>query len=155
ERALIYATSSDRPKQVLAVRRANIEAIFKDLSHFRSKELLTEELPNFTEAAFAVALTEPKREPLELARGGSSEWRFVKPAYGAAAFQSDQPASPDDTKITGVRGLLSAIGRLRVETNEDFVADNVTDFAPYGLAADNPELLRIVVRGSRDGAPDG
>ena len=81
--ALVYVTSSDRPKEVMAVRRSNLNSLFtretvasaakasgkssdeevdhiKTLADFRSRELLGEGVVNLPEAVTQVALQQSK-----------------------------------------------------------------------------------------------
>src|SRR3954462_7212137 len=40
--AVVYVTSSERPKEPMAVRRSGLETVFKDVNDFRAKDLLAE-----------------------------------------------------------------------------------------------------------------
>jgi hypothetical protein len=138
--AVVYATSSDRPDEPIAVARSELDNVFKTANQFRSKDLLAESALNIV----AVDLKEPKKDEVRLAKTSDDHWRFEKPAYGEAAEQGDGAPPEGDAlkKITGVRDLLKAIEDIRVPSDTDFVAEGVTDMAQYGLDK-NPTTLRI------------
>src|SRR5262249_33809861 len=50
ENALVYVTSSDAPKEVMAVRRTQIDSLFKSINELRARDLLSEGVLNFPEA---------------------------------------------------------------------------------------------------------
>ncbi|MCS6849975.1 MAG: DUF4340 domain-containing protein [Gemmataceae bacterium] len=143
---VVYVNSSGRPKEALAVRRINLDTLFKRPIEFRERSLLTESMLNLT----YVNLKEPKGSPLILQKTGDLEWKYVQPAYGLAEYDSatdtSQTTDRGTKKITGVRELLEAIENLRVETEQDFAADNAKDLAQYGLEGDQPATLRIEVK---------
>ncbi len=81
---VVYVLSSDQPKQPMAVKRSEIDSVFKNVSDFRSKSLLAESAFDLT----AVDLEAPKHAALDLAKNADkNEWHFVKPAYGAAEYE--------------------------------------------------------------------
>ncbi|HLJ92225.1 MAG TPA: DUF4340 domain-containing protein [Gemmataceae bacterium] len=142
---VIYVTSSDRPNQPMAVRRMDIENVFKKLNDFRSKNLLAESSFDIVSAK----LQEPKHELIDLEKTSDGKWRFDKPPFGEADLDGE-PASPTEgteKKITGVRDLLQAIVDLRVESDDDFGATQASDsdLAEKGLAK-GQETLRIEVK---------
>jgi hypothetical protein len=149
---VVYATSSDRPAEPIAIKRTELESVFKKVNEYRAKDLLTESALNITH----LSLKEPKKEGVVLDKVGEDRWRFVKPAYGEAA-EEGETSSPgfDNTPergpkpITGVRQLVKAIEDIRVPSDTDFVAEGVTDMAKYGLEKD-PARMRIEIK-SRGG----
>jgi hypothetical protein len=145
DRAIVYVNSSDRPKEVLAVKRFNLETAFKSLNELRSKDLLSEGFLSFPEVCQSLRLAGPSSEVV-LEKVKDNQWRFKKPAYGDAEEQADAvPMGRDDANRAGWRPLLQAIGNLRVDT-KDFVADEVADMAPYGLSDDKPATMAINVK---------
>jgi hypothetical protein len=126
DKAVVYVTSSDDLKNPAAVRRLDIDTLFKGVNDYRSKILLAS-------SAFdpfqLVKLQEPKHELVSLEKTGESKWRFEKPAFGEADFDGEPPppGATDHQKITGVRELLQAIADLRVESDDDFVPGEASD----------------------------
>ncbi len=85
---------------------------------------------------------------LELARQADGEWTFTTPAgYGLADNLGDTKANAE--LLTGVQPLLTALDAFRPAAREDYIepasATAPPDFAKYGLAADDPTVLRIEV----------
>jgi hypothetical protein len=144
---LVYVTTSDQPKEPMAVRRSELDTVFKDLNDFRSKSLLADSAIDMT----VVKLQEPKREEVSLEKTSDSHWRFAKPAFGDADYEGE-PAAPGAAsttpqRITGVQGLLQAVADLRVDSNEDFgdIGVSDADLAAKGVEK-GKERLRIEVK---------
>jgi hypothetical protein len=142
-----YVTTGAKPNEPVAVSRSSLDAVFNKLNDFRDKSLLSVNATN----ASAVEL-DAKGTALALEKSGEGRWRFQKPAYGPANFDSDASALPPlggEKKVGGVRDLIDDAGGLRVEANDDFVAEGVSDAdlgAKYGLEKGKPETLRIEVK---------
>jgi hypothetical protein len=153
ENALVYVTSSDSPKEVMAVRRTSLDYAFKNLNDFRARDLLSEGVLNFPEAVTHVKLQADKAEPVVLDKTAKGQWRFEKPAYGQADEGGDFVPAPgrEENRQTGVRGLLTDLAGLRVEADADFVADDVTDLAKYGLEDGKPVWLRVEIKRKASG----
>ncbi|MBX9623904.1 MAG: DUF4340 domain-containing protein, partial [Gemmataceae bacterium] len=81
-------------------------------------------------------------------------WQFAAPAgWGDAAAAGDaSAATPGAAAITGVRQLVSALTGLQAGSAADFITD-VKDLKEYGLNPDNPDLLRVELKG-KDGPPE-
>ncbi len=144
--AVVYVTSSSKAKTPVAVRRTDLEGIFKAPRDFRSKELLGQPGDlNAVERVQAIQLHENKHPAVALEKGGGDRWRFDKPPYGDADYEGD--TSGGEAKgVTGVRELINALDNIRVESADDFVAEHVTDLAKYGLEKDRPGLLSVEIR---------
>jgi hypothetical protein len=142
---VLYVTSSDRPQQPMAVRRSDLDNLFKKLNDFRSKHLLAENSFDIVSAK----LQEPKHDLLDLEKSSDGKWRMDKPAFGEADFEGETPAAAGGTeqKISGVRDLLQAIVDVRIELDDDFGATNATeaDLADKDLEK-GKERLRIEVK---------
>jgi hypothetical protein len=144
-----YVTTGAKPKQPLAVSRGTLGAVLDEsLNDFRDKALLT----GNSASATGIKLVEAKGTALALEKTSEGRWRFQEPAYGPASFEGDTATLPPigEKKVTGVRDLIDDATRdLRVETNDDFIAENVSDAdlgAKYGLEKGKPETLRIEVK---------
>jgi hypothetical protein len=144
DKAMVYVTSSDEPKQPMAVPRSSLDTLFKPLNDFRSKTLLADSAFDIT----SVALQAPKHDALALEKNTSdNKWRFDKPAFGEADYEGE-PAAPnagDSTaRITGVRELLQTVADLRVDNDQDFATTDAADkeLADKGLEK-GKEHLRV------------
>ncbi len=158
--ATVNVVTGANPTEPAVVKSGDLEALFKkNVNEYRAKELIAVSSYSGT----AVDLKGAKGE-LALEKTGDGQWRFKKPAYGAADFEGETAspapfgaAPPPKKEGGGVRDLLDAVTGLRVEGDSDFVAEGVADAdlaAKYGLAADKPETLRVEVAGSKAGAED-
>jgi hypothetical protein len=144
-----YVTTGAKPKQPVAVSRGSLGAVLDDtLNDFRDKALLTAT----SSSASGIKLVEAKGTTLALEKGPEGRWRFLEPAYGPASFEGDTSTlpAPGEKKVTGVRDLIDDATRdLRVEANDDFIAENVSEAdlgSKYGLEKDKPETLRVEVK---------
>jgi hypothetical protein len=142
ESAVLYVTSSDRPKEVLAVRKRDLDAVLKPLADFRSKDLLSGSPSDIQ----SLTLSAGAKGPIELKKAGDAadRWVYVQPPYGRANTDS-AGAAADTTKAPGdVQALLSDLTGLRVENSSDFVSDDTQDLAKYHLdPKSNP--LKVVI----------
>jgi hypothetical protein len=150
EAGVVYVSDAAKPKEPAAVRKSSLGSVFEKLSNFRSKDLLTANAANTT----AVRL-EGQGHALALEKTGTGAWRFEEPRNGPANFESSSPAPSafGPKKVGGVRDLLDDAGGLRVETDDDFVAEGVSDGdlgSKYGLDKDKPETLRVEVKTKGD-----
>ncbi len=127
--ALVFAESSDRPGELLAVKKADIRSALEPFAYFRGKDLLGD-----TADINGIKLSMGKREPVELKKDKGG-WRYVTPAYGEA----------------DASGLISALTGLTVshidEKTSDFVKDGVPpeDWAKYNLDPAKGDVLRVEV----------
>lgn len=158
--ALVYVTSSDRPKEVMGVRRSNLNSLFtretvasatkstgktsdeevdriKTLADFRSRELLGEGVVNLPEAVTQVTLQQPKASAVVLKKDEGSHWRFSEPKLGPADADGET-ASADNKKVTGVRDLLRNLSDLRVaSTSKSGKSGSMDDQSTPDFVADN------------------
>jgi hypothetical protein len=155
----VYVNSSDRPGRAYPVLRSSIDALFfKDTADLRSKRLFDVVEPTVT----SVLATDGK-EALELKKVDNG-WRFEKPAdMGFAGFEStgddmpkkDDPFKKDDLfkpkekDAGGVKGLITAITALRVESEQDFEPIGAKKLADYGLN-DGDETMRLALGSGSD-----
>ncbi len=146
---VVYVTSSENPKQIVAVRRIDLDSVYKTSKEFRDRTLVTPSSLNIT----AVDLSDAAKHVLQMKKEGEG-WKFIAPDYGTAAFHGETaaPAVPGapPRKITGVKDLVELLEELKVGYDpekkvDDFVADNVTDVAKFGLDKDKPTFLRLGV----------
>src|SRR5262245_25683669 len=148
ESRVVYVTSSDRSKEVMAVRYSDLATAYKSVNEFRAKDLLADNAFDIQ----GINLQDGTHTPVILEQAGPSRWRFQQPPFGLAEYEGDSTAlGAAPGKPTGVRGLTEAAAGLKVEykseTDNDFVAVNEPDLARYGLES-GPKAgrLRIEVK---------
>jgi hypothetical protein len=151
---VVYVSNAADAKDPAAVRKSALDAVFKKAVDFRAHELLTANAPSAT----ALEL-DAKGNAVALEKSEAGGWRFSKPALGPANFEGDTAAPPAvgvEKKVGGVRDLIDAAAGLRVEANDDFIAEGVSeaDLAEkYGLAKGKPETLAVTLK-SKSGDAD-
>jgi hypothetical protein len=142
---VVYVTSTDRPKEPLAVKQTEVDTLFKNVNEFRSKSLLAASAFDIV----AVKLEEPKRDPVALEKAADNRWRFEKPAYGEAEYEGETSSPGENTakRISGVRDLLQAVADIRVESDQDFATNEAkdTELTEKGLEK-GKETIRIEVK---------
>ncbi len=144
DKKYVYVNSSDEPNRVFAVTKSSLDNLFfADANYLRSKKLF-----DFTDATAKALDIKQGGAELELKKGDDNLWRFVKPALGFADFEG--PPAPKNLPPTvkppegGVKGLLSTILNIRVDSDADFVPPAKDNVAKYGLV-EGKEDLRIEV----------
>ncbi len=147
EKAVVYVTSSDQPKEPMAVRRGDLDPLFKNLNDFRSKSLLADSAFDIV----GVRLEAAKRDPVELQKSADNKWHFEKPAFGEADYEGEaiSPPSPNaPPRMTGVKDLLDAVAGIRVESEADFGDTGVSDteLTEKGVETGKAERLTIQVK---------
>jgi hypothetical protein len=149
--AVVYVLSSDRPKELIAIKKNSIDTALKDVVAFRSRDLLSASSTDIQ----AITLSQGKKAPLELKKTTDGRWQYVKPPYGDAEVDGSPGDPGGDKAPTGVQSLLTDISNLRVDyradNDNDFVADDVKDLAKYNLDPSNPDVLRIEIQRSETG----
>lgn len=150
----VYVTSSDNPKEVVPVRKAQLDDVFKKLNEFRDRTLLAAGDADIK----GVKLSEGKKPPVALAKVDEGRWKYTEPAYGAADMEGETVpgGAPGEKAPSGVRPLLNELSGLRVDTPQDFVADNVEDkdLGKYHLDPAKDAVLRVEVDKSQGAAAD-
>ncbi|HTU88931.1 MAG TPA: DUF4340 domain-containing protein, partial [Gemmataceae bacterium] len=144
EKAVIYVTSSDR-KEVMAVRKSELDNLKKPLAEFRSRELLSPATGDIQE----FALSERSKDkvvkgPVELKKSSEESWVYVKPAYGDAQDKGANPTG-NDKPPDNVETALTDISNLKVENAKDFIEDDATDLGKYNLDPAKNDILRIEI----------
>lgn len=143
ESTVIYVTSSDNPKEILSVRRRDLDKVLKGLADFRGRDLLSPSAGDIQ----AFTLTQRSKGkaakgPIELRKGSDDRWTYAQPPYGdAQANGTDQPDKPP----TNVQSIVSDLSALKVDSDKDFVADDAKDLGKYHLDPAKDDLLRIDV----------
>jgi len=148
---MVYVTTPAKPNDIAAVSRVDLEGLLKVAKEYRTRNLLTPSSLNITEVDLSDA---GNKHVLKLKKEGFQEWKFIEPKYGDATFDSGipdkGPMPKEPRKIGAVKDLLESLEELKVDfkpdaKTDDFVADNVTDLARYGLEKDKPSYLRLQV----------
>jgi hypothetical protein len=145
ESAVIYVTSSDRSKEIMAVAKKQLDKVLATLADFRSRDLLSPSSGDI-QAFTLVQRSKDKavKGPVELKKGSEDRWGYVQPPYGdAQASGTDTPAT--DKPPSNVQSVLTDISNLKVDSNKDFVQDDATDLAKYHLDPAKDDILRIEI----------
>src|SRR6185437_13515562 len=142
--AVIYVTSSDR-KEVMAVKKNDLDSVKKSLADFRSRDLLS----SATGDIQAFTLTERNKDkvtrgPVELKKGSDERWSYVQPPYGDADAIGDYPAATDKPP-SNVQSVLTDISNLKVAGDKDFVENDAKDLGKYHLDPAKDDILRIEI----------
>ncbi|HEV8062385.1 MAG TPA: DUF4340 domain-containing protein [Gemmataceae bacterium] len=146
--SMVYATSSDDPKTPIALRKSDIDSVFKALTDFRAKDLLADNTFDISE----VKVQSTAKPAVDLEKMSAGKWRFKQPAFGDAETEAENPTAPtpptNPGRIAAINDLLSAVTALRVDTDADFDTAGAKDaeLAQKGLTKDKPELMRIEVK---------
>ncbi len=146
--SIVYATTSDEPKTPIALRKSDIDSVFKSLTGFRAKDLLADNTFDLSE----VKVQETGKPAVDLEKTSAGKWRFKQPAFGEAETEAENPTAPtaptNPGRIAAINELLSAVTALRVDSDADFDTAGAKDaeLAQKGLAKDKPELMRIEVK---------
>jgi hypothetical protein len=151
--AVVYVTSSDQPKEVAAVRKSDVDALFKTLNDFRARDRL---LANSTFDIRGVKLQAARKDDVALERAEGDRWVFKQPDYyGEAEYEGvpplpGPPGVPPPPSSGGVRGLVDAVANFRIDSRgdgDDFL-DGVADLGKYGLGEKDDKYLRLEVKRS-------
>jgi hypothetical protein len=143
ENAVLYVTSSDR-SEVMAVKKSELASVKKTLADFRSRELLA--TSSIDIQAFALSERDKGKvvKELELKKSGEERWVYVKPSnYGDAQGRGTNPTG--DKPPDNVETVLLDLSNLKVESDKDFVQDDVTDLGKYNLDPARNDIVRIEV----------
>ncbi len=146
--AMIYATSSDAPKTPMALRKSDVESVFKSLTEFRAKDLLADNTFDIAD----VKIQAGAKPAVELEKASDGKWRFKQPAFGEAETEAENPTAPVPPSAAGriatVNDLLNAVAGLHVDHDTDFDTNNAKEeeLAKKGLAAGKAETLRVEIK---------
>jgi hypothetical protein len=140
--AVVYVTSSDRPKEALAVRKSSLAAALEGLNYFRSRDLLGSNTADIRDVTMVETAKGKDKKEVELKKE-TDGWWVVKPRRLDAALFEDKLKHLADLKVS-----------YTDEKNNDFVQDDVTDLAAFKGGALDPAksaVLRIEVRRVAEG----
>lgn len=143
--AVIYVTSSDRPNEVMAVKKSLLSKTLAALVDFRSRELLSPATGDIQEFALSQRSKDKTvKGPVELKKSGEERWVYVKPAYGDAQDKGANPAG-NDKPPDNVEAILTDISNLKVENTKDFIKDDAADLDKYNLDPVKNDVVRIEI----------
>jgi hypothetical protein len=141
---VIYVTSSDR-KEVMAVKKSELDNLKKPLAEFRSHDLLSPSTGDIQEFALSQRSKDKiVKGPVELKKSGEDRWVYVQPPYGDAQDKGANPTG-NDKPPDNVDTALTDISNLKVEKSEDFIQDDATDLGKYHLDPTKDDILRIEI----------
>ncbi|MBN9121819.1 MAG: DUF4340 domain-containing protein [Planctomycetes bacterium] len=162
DKGVVFVTTSAQSKRPMAVRRSDLDALFREgdkdgkavdlakwTSDFRAPNVFPADSRAMGEDVTLLKLSLPnKKQELALSRAPSGGWKFDAPAgWGDADAEGDGAAPPD--KFTGVNPLLRALANVSALAPGDFI-DQPKDLKEYGLNPDNPDRIRVEMK-TRDG----
>jgi Domain of unknown function (DUF4340) len=141
---LLYVLDPMRPKDPMAVKKSRLDAVLKNVNDFRDTELLASAASDLQ----SLSLAEGKNT-ITWKKDDRGHWMYTEPkGYGEAESGPDDttPAPAGQVKTPGsISTVLTDVTNLRVEKPADFVADDVSDFAPYNLDPSKAGILEIAV----------
>ena len=157
-KAVVFVTTSARSSRPMAVPRASVESLFRDVggakdgkagdltkwaNDFRVKSVFAADTRGAGDDVTALTLS-LKDKKLSLVRGGGG-WVFVEPAGWAEADSAGDPGALPGT-LTGVRQILGELTSLQALSGADFL-DNPTpqDLEKYGVNVGNPDAIRVEI----------
>jgi hypothetical protein len=155
DKAFAYVASSEKPEKVFAVPMKNLSAVlFTNPDFMRSKRIF-----DFMDTAVNSVQVKKGDRELELQRGESAGWEFVKPPLGPAGEVNEvveekkekdpfHKEPPPVTTTGGVKGLLNSIKSLLVEDDEHFEPLG-RPLAHFGLEK-GKENMRIDIHSTND-----
>jgi hypothetical protein len=147
--AYIFVNSSERPKEVLPVKKSSLRNVeFKDINEFRPRNLLAVKEGNSKDVALRGG--KDTKDRVVLNKTATGAWLLKVPPYGLADVEGDPGTDKDAKKMPGVRGLLDAIGSIYAESEADLVPLGEKNIADYGLE-DGRSLYRIQVEHAIEG----
>ncbi len=146
--AVVYVSSSDRPKEIMAVAKRQFDKTLSTLADLRSRQLLSPSTGDIQ----MFALSERNKNkivkgPLELKKSGEERWAYVQPPYGDAQDKGANPAGPagNDKPPDNVDAALTDISNLKIDNAKDFVQDDAKDLGKYNLDPAKNDIFRIEV----------
>jgi hypothetical protein len=152
DRAVTFVTTGERPGVPVAVRRGDLDPLFKAgggdgpawglvkwASDFRDRRLIGGDLRDPVSDLQKVSLKHAGKE-LALERTASGDWRFLSPPGYGLADVAGAP-EPSNETVTGVRPLLNALTALQADPAD--VIENPEPLDKYGLKPDDPNVLRV------------
>lgn len=147
DKSVVYANSNEN-KQPVAIRRSGIESLLRPVVEFRSKDLLPVTAFNATAVELVArdAADAKKTALLGLTREGEKPWTIAKPFTAEADVDGEGLESKERP---GIKGLLTSLGGLRVDSNDDFVKNDVQNFGEYGLD-ENQAILKATATYTRE-----
>jgi hypothetical protein len=113
DNAYVYVSTSERPRQVFAVKKSQLHKIFfKDINEFRNTRLLDSIESNVTQIHLKKQQDGKLINELSFVKNKDGVWRFKTPNYGPADYEG----VPGADKDSGLRGLLLAVTGLKAES---------------------------------------
>ena len=147
ESAVIYVLSSDRPKEPLAVAKAQLDIVLKDVTTFRDRNLIVDNPTDLQAVGLAVGKDAGAAPTVSLVKKGSL-WRYTAPKRfeGGAAEMDGVPTTEERKPPSNIRALLTDLASIKVEgeKGQDFVANNVEESnlgKLYNLGAADEKLI--------------
>lgn len=136
---LVFVASSEAPQTPVPITKSQLDKAFASVTDFRDKSLFGS---SFDISALHIAGA--NRKPLELQKENDKDWVYKEPKLGDADNQA-------------VQDYLLAVTGIKVEKNDDFVADGKMDdaaLAKYGLGEGKAAYVVTTKRKSPEDAKE-
>ena len=152
DKRFVYVGSSDRPGRVFAVSRSELSSFyFGGPSDLRSKRLF-----DFNEPIVVGFTIKEGTSEFEAKKDAGGGWKLLKPIQDFADYDGPAPAKQQALEARdpfgGLKGLITSIATLRVDSEDDFIAAAPDNLKRYELEP-GKESLRIDVSSGNETKP--
>jgi Domain of unknown function (DUF4340) len=147
QKAVIYVSSSEKPKEIIPVLKSRLAAVLKNVNDFRDPYLLASSPGDYQGVKLTLNKVDKKdapKGPLVLLKKSEGLWQYKDPdGYDGSAEQGELSSVPP----TGVEGLLKELSDVKVDSVDKggFVEDDAKDLAKYNLDPTKSDVLTIEV----------
>ena len=155
DKKFVYVGSSDRPGRVFAVSRSELSSFFfGGPNDLRSKRLFDFNEPIVS--GFTIKETAPAVREFEAKKDLAGTWKILKPIQDFADYEG--PPTPKlpipelHETPGGLKGLITSIATLRLDSDDDFIAAAPDNLKRYDLES-GKESLRIDITSGNELKP--
>jgi hypothetical protein len=147
QKAVIYVSSPERPKEIIPVLKSRLAMVLKKVNDFRDPYLLAASPSDYQHVKLTLSKVDKKEAPkgaLVLVKKSEGLWEYKDPeGYDGSAEQGESSSVPP----TGVEGLLKELSDVKVDSVDKggFVEDDAKDLAKYNLDPAKSDVLTIEV----------
>ena len=153
DKKFVYVGSSDRPGRVFAVGRTDLGSFFfGGPNDLRSKRLFDFNEPIVV--GFTIKETGTTPRELVVKKEPSGTWKILKPFEDFADFEGPAPSKAPEAReaLGGLKGLITSIATLRVDSDNDFIPAAADNLKKYELEP-GKESLRIDISSGNELKP--
>ncbi|HEX3313404.1 MAG TPA: DUF4340 domain-containing protein, partial [Gemmataceae bacterium] len=155
DKKFVYVGSSDRPGRVFAVNRSEMSSFFfGGPNDLRSKRLFDFNEPIVS--GFTIKETMPAVREFEAKKDAAGTWKLLKPIQDYADYEGPPPAKLPIPELNptsgGLKGLITSIATLRLDSDDDFIAAAPDNLKRYELEV-GKESLRVDITSGNELKP--